>query len=33
MNQHYNEIETGSITGIGRDDATPLQDSGFELGG
>lgn len=33
VNQHYNEIETGSITGIGRDDATPLQDSGFELGG
>ena len=33
VNQHYNEIETGSITGIGRDDATPLQDPGFELGG
>ena len=33
VNQHYNEIETGDLTGIGRDDATPLQDVDFELGG
>lgn len=33
VNQHYNEIETGDFTGIGRDDAAPLQDVDFELGG
>ena len=33
VNQHYNEVETGGITGFGRDDAQPLQDPGFELGG
>jgi hypothetical protein len=32
VNQHYNEVETGGITGIGRDDAAPLQDVDFELG-
>lgn len=32
VNQHYNEIDTGSVTGIGRDDAAPLQDPDFELG-
>jgi hypothetical protein len=32
VNQHYNEIETGGITGIGSDAAEPLQDVNFELG-
>lgn len=32
VNQHYNEVETGGITGIGHDDAAPLQDVDFELG-
>ncbi|MCI4659598.1 hypothetical protein [Cryobacterium zhongshanensis] len=32
VNQHYNEIETGGITGIGSDAAEPLQDVDFELG-
>jgi hypothetical protein len=32
VNQHYNEVETGGITGIGSDDAAPLQDVDFELG-
>lgn len=32
VNQHYNEVDTGGITGIGRDDAAPLQDVDFELG-
>lgn len=32
VNQHYNEVETGGITGIGRDEAAPLQDVDFELG-
>lgn len=32
VNQHYNEVETGGITGIGSDDATPLQDVDFQLG-
>lgn len=32
VNQHYNEIETGEITGFGSDSATPLQDVDFELG-
>jgi len=32
VNQHYNEVETGGFTGIGRDDAAPLQDVDFELG-
>jgi len=32
VNQHYNEVETGGITGIGRDDAAPLQDVDFQLG-
>lgn len=32
VNQHYNEVETGGITGFGRDDAEPLQDAGYELG-
>lgn len=32
VNQHYNEIETGRVTGIGRDDAEPLQDVDFQLG-
>lgn len=31
-NQSYNKAETGGITGIGRDDATLLQDVDFELG-
>lgn len=33
VNQHYNQVETGGITGFGRDDAQPLQDPDFELGG
>jgi hypothetical protein len=32
VNQHYNEVDTGGITGIGRDDAEPLQDVDFQLG-
>ncbi|MCY1718507.1 hypothetical protein OVA26_16345 [Microbacterium sp. SL62] len=32
VNQHYNEVQTGSIMGIGKDDAAPLQDVDFELG-
>jgi hypothetical protein len=32
VNQHYNEVETGGVTGFGSDDATPLQDVDFELG-
>lgn len=32
VNQHYNEVETGNLTGIGSDDATPLQDVDFQLG-
>ncbi|WP_143736591.1 hypothetical protein [Plantibacter flavus] len=32
VNQHYNEVETGGFTGLGRDDATPLQDVDFNLG-
>ena len=32
VNQHYNEIETGGITGFGSDDAAPLQEAGYELG-
>ena len=32
VNQEYNEVETGGITGIGSDDAAPLQDVDFELG-
>ncbi len=33
VNQHYNEVETGGIAGIGSDDAQPLQDVDFEMGG
>ncbi len=32
VNQHYNEVDTGGITGIGSDDAAPLQDVDFQLG-
>lgn len=32
VNQSYNEADTGRITGIGSDDAQPLQDPDFELG-
>ena len=32
VNQHYNEVETGGITGFGSDDAAPLQEAGYELG-
>jgi hypothetical protein len=32
VNQHYNEVETGGIAGIGSDDAAPLQDVDFQLG-
>lgn len=32
VNQHYNEVDTGGITGLGRDGAAPLQDVDFELG-
>jgi hypothetical protein len=32
VNQHYNEVETGGLTGIGSDDAAPLQDVDFQLG-
>lgn len=32
VNQQYNAVDTGGITGIGRDDATPLQDVDFQLG-
>lgn len=32
VNQGYNEVETGGITGIGSDDAQPLQDPDFQLG-
>lgn len=32
VNQSYNEADTGSITGIGSDDARPLQDPDFQLG-
>lgn len=32
VNQHYNEVDTGSLTGIGSDDAKPLQDVDFQLG-
>lgn len=32
VNQSYNEVDTGSITGFGSDDAQPLQDPDFELG-
>lgn len=32
VNQHYNDVDTGGILGIGSDDAAPLQDPGFQLG-
>ncbi|WP_311245259.1 MULTISPECIES: hypothetical protein [unclassified Microbacterium] len=32
VNQGYNAVDTGRITGIGHDDATLLQDVDFELG-
>jgi hypothetical protein len=32
VNQSYNEVDTGNITGFGSDDAAPLRDPGFELG-
>lgn len=32
VNQHYNEVDTGGITGIGKDEAAPLQDVDFQLG-
>jgi hypothetical protein len=32
VNQHYNDVETGGVTGIGSDDAEPLQDVDFQLG-
>jgi len=32
VNQHYNEVDTGGILGIGSDDAAPLQDPGYQLG-
>lgn len=32
VNQHYNEVKTGRIVGLGSDDAAPLQDVDFQLG-
>lgn len=32
VNQHYNEVETGGITGFGSDEAQPLQDVDYQLG-
>lgn len=32
VNQHYNEVDTGRVTGFGSDEAKPLQDVDFTLG-